>query len=347
MTVSRNSGPARVFIDTPASPSRRRWMKVAFLGGVLVFEAGRSASAAGYPSRSVRLVLGVASGGGPTDRIARLVALEFEKRWKVPVVVVNQGGASGTIGGRMVARGPADGYTLFVGGNGPIASAAVALSPETAGYDPIRDWAPVGRIARAGYVLIARSGLGVSTVREFALLAHARPEALSASSTGPASNSSLGLALFQQVAGVRIIEVPYKGGGDAIEAVVAGHVDAAFCDLALALPFAVSGAVRILAACSTHRLALAPDVPTFAEAGFPGVLTEAWYGIVAPAGTPRAVIAELVAALHAVLVDDDVRRRFTTMGYEAIVESPDQFADAIRLEMEQARAYAARASRQP
>jgi tripartite-type tricarboxylate transporter receptor subunit TctC len=346
VTVWRDQKQGTHARSTLGSPARRRYVLGTLAGAAVASAPMRAADGGGYPTRPVRFVVGQAP-GGPTDRIARLVAAEFERRWKVAVVVVNQPGATGTIAGRTVAHGPADGYTLFVGGNGPIASAAVALSYEIAGFDPTRDWAPVGRIARAGYTLMVRSSLGVATVREFAALARSRPEALSASTVGPGSNSSLALSLFQQVADVRMIDVPYKGGGLAVEAVIAGHVDSTFCDVALALPFVASGAARILAACSTRRLKLAPDLPTFAEAGFPGVLTEAWYGIVAPVGTPPAVISELVSTLHTVLEDEEAGRRFAILGCEVIVETPEEMAAAIRVEVEQARAYAARASRQP
>ena len=211
------------------------------------------------------------------------------------------------------------------------------MQTETAAYDPVRDWAPVGRIARVGYVLAVRSGLGAATVREFVELARARADGVSLATVGAGSNAARALGLLERAAGVKILEVPYKGGAPGLQAVVAGQVDATFCDLALALPFVPAGTVRILATAGNRRLALAPDVPTFAEAGLPGIVAEPWYGIVAPAGTPAAVIAELSAALHAALNDEDIRRRFASLGYEAIVETPEEFAVAIRFEAEQAR----------
>jgi tripartite-type tricarboxylate transporter receptor subunit TctC len=323
------------------SPARRRWILGTFAGVVLGPLSSRAADTR-YPSRPVRFIVGQAP-GGPSDTIARLVAKEFAERLKEAVVVENHGGATGTIAGRMVAQAPADGYTLLVASNGPIASAPVEL--EAAGYDPLRAWAPVGRIARAGYVLAVRSGLGTANLREFVTLARARAESVSLATVGAGSNSARALALLQRAAGIRILNVPYNGGALGLQAVVAGHVDATFCDVALALPFAASGAVRLLGACARQRLALAPDVQTFAEAGFPGVVTEAWYGIVAPAGTPAGTIAELVATLHSTLADAEVRRRFTAMGFEGIVETPAEFADAIRAEVEQVHSLAERAIR--
>jgi tripartite-type tricarboxylate transporter receptor subunit TctC len=320
----------------PESLSRRRWILGA-CAAVTVPSLSGLAGANGYPTRPVRFIVGQAP-GGPSDRMARLIAREFAERWREAAIVENHVGATGMVASRMVAQAPADGYTLLVASNSPFAAAA--LDPETAGYDPLRAWAPVGRVARADYVLAVRRGLGAATVREFVALARARAESVSLATAGAGSNSARALTLLEQIADIRILNVPYNGGSAYLQAVVAGHVDAIFVDLALALPFAASGAIRILAACSPQRLPLAPDVPTFAEAGFPGVLTEAWYGIVAPAGTPADIIAELVATLHSTLADPDVRQRLTTMGCEAIVESPEEFAAAIRREVEQVRALA-------
>jgi tripartite-type tricarboxylate transporter receptor subunit TctC len=292
-----------------------------------------------YPSKPVRFIVGQGP-GGPSDIVARLVAREFTERGKEAVVVENHPGATGTIGARMVARSPADGYTLLVASNGPIASAPVEV--ETAGYDPLRAWAPVARFARGGYVLAVRSGLDVTTVRDFVARARALADSVSVSTVGVGSNSSRALALLRQVAGARILEVPYNGGALALQAVIAGHVDATFCEFALAAPLADSGALRILAAASSQRLALAPDLPTFADLGFPGVATESWYGIVAPAGTPAGVIAELVASVHSMLAEADMRHRLTALGCEPIVETPEEFAEAIRMEYEQAQMLAQR-----
>jgi tripartite-type tricarboxylate transporter receptor subunit TctC len=317
-----------------ATSQLRRRLLAGALASAALAGLPRSAAAAPFPTRTIRLIVGQAP-GGQTDTMARLVAQKFAARWKESVVVENHGGAAGTIAGRMVARAPADGHTLLVGSNATIASAAVQT--DTAAYDPVRDWAPVGRIARVGYVLAVRSGLGAATVREFVELARAGADGISLATVGAGSNAARALGLLERAAGVKILEVPFKGGAPGLQAVVAGQVDATFCDLALALPFVSAGTVRILATGGSRRLALAPDVPTFAETGLPGVVAEPWYGIVAPTGTPAAVITELSGALHAALNDDDIRRRFANLGYEAIVETPEEFAVAIRLEAEQAR----------
>jgi tripartite-type tricarboxylate transporter receptor subunit TctC len=327
----------------PDSLARRRIVLGASAAVALASFSG-TAAAGGYPSRPVRFIVGQAP-GGPSDRMARLIAREFAERWKQAAVVENHVGATGMIASRMVAQAAADGYTLLVASNSPFAAAAVDL--QTAGYDPLRGFSPVGRIARAGYLLAVRPGLGTATVREFVALARVRAESVSLATGGAGSNAARAVALLERAAGIQILSVPYNGGGLDLQAAIAGHVDGAFIDAAIALPYATAGTLRLLAACSPERLALVPDLPTFAEAGFPGVVTNAWYGIAAPAGTPPVIIAELVTTLHSTLADADVRQRLAAIGCEVIAETPGEFAAAIRLEVEQARAFAEQVGRRP
>lgn len=333
MTAHCGQRRRRVTAATVFSPLRRR-LVAGTLASATLAGLPLPAVAAPFPTRTVRMIVGQAP-GGQTDTLARLVAQQFAARWKESVVIENRGGAAGTVAGRMVMQAPADGHTLLVGSNATIASAAVQMDP--APYDPVRDWAPVGRIARVGYVLAVRSGLRAANVQELVELARVRADGITLATVGAGSNASRALRLLERAAGVKILEVPYKGGAPGLQAVVAGQVDATFCDLALALPFVPVGTVRILATGATRRLALAPDVPTFAEAGLTGIVAEPWYGIVAPTGTPAAAIAELSDALHAALNDEEIRRRFVDRGYEAIIETPQEFAVAIRFEAEQAR----------
>jgi tripartite-type tricarboxylate transporter receptor subunit TctC len=333
MTPARENDPDGLIAQSAASPSRRCVIAAAGAAAVTAWMPGR-ARADRYPSRTVRIIAPQAP-GGPSDTIARLVAQHFSERWTEAAVVENHGGAAGTVAGRLVARSPADGYTLLIGSNAPIASAAVLT--EGAGYDPLRDWAPVGRIVRVGYVLALRPGLGVTTLRGLVALAGGRAEPLTMATVGTGSNSARAVAQFARVAGIPLIDVAYKGGAPGLQAVIGEHVDGTFCDVALALPFAATGAVRIPASCGRRRLPLLPDTPTFAEAGFPGVIAEPWYGIVAPAGTSAAILAEIATALRAMQADPEIGRRFTALGYEAIVEAPEEFAAAIRAEVAQAR----------
>lgn len=286
------------------------------------------ARAATFPSRTVRLVAGQAA-GGQTDTIARIVAIHFASRWAASVIVENVPGAGGLIAGRAVARSVPDGHTLYIGASSNIAWSA--LQSPNAGYDPRVAWAPIGRIVRLGFVLAVRPDLDVATVREFAVRARAKPESLTVATVGEVSNSGRALRMFEQAIGAKLLEVPYKATVQSVQAVVAGEVDAAFCDLSTAL--AKGDRLRVLAQTASRRSPLAPDVATFKEEGFPHVVLEPWYGLVAPAGTPPDAVAALAAALRAVLTDASVAANFKSLGYEIILETPDEFAAAIRDEL--------------
>ena len=277
--------------------------------------------------------------GGPSDIMARLVARELGERLDQAVVVENHPGAAGVVALRLLARAAADGYTLMASSNAAFGAAVIA--PDTADLDPQRAFAPVGRFARGGYVFVVRAALGVASLDGFIAAVRRRGEPVAVSTVGAGSNSARALALLGRATGIPILDVPYNGGALALHAAVSGHVDANFIELGLAVPVAASGALRILAAASRHRLALAPDVPTFAELGYPAVVTDSWYGMFAPAATPTDVIARLVSTLHSTVADPDVRRQFVTLGCEPIVETPEEFAVAILQEIEQVRSLAA------
>jgi tripartite-type tricarboxylate transporter receptor subunit TctC len=304
--------------------------RLLLLAGVAAATGSRSARAmrAGYPSRTVHLVAGQTP-GGQTDTMARLIAAHLAGRWGSSVVVDNIAGAGGLIGGRAVARAAPDGYTLYVGSSANIAWAA--LQSVDAGFDPRIAWTPIGRIARLAFVLAVRRDLGTASVREFVMRARAKPEGVTVATVGAASNSGRALRLFERATGARMLEVPYKSAAPSVTAVVAGEVDATFCDLASAL--AHSDSLRLLAQTAAHRSSLAADLVTFTEAGVPDFVLEPWYGLVAPAGTPPEVVSELAAALRAALTDPDLARRFLALGYEVVLDSPDEFAATIREEL--------------
>jgi tripartite-type tricarboxylate transporter receptor subunit TctC len=315
----------------PGCSARRRLLVLLGAAGLASMADVRSVRAArdAFPSRTVRLVVGQTP-GGQTDTMARVLGAYFAARWGASVVVDNVAGAGGLIGGRAVARAAPDGYMLYVGSSANIAWSAMQ-SPE-AGYDPRVAWAPIGRIGRVAFVLAVRNGLGAGNLREFATRARAKSEGVTVASGGEASNSGRALRLFERLARVKVLEVPYKSSYNSVTAVVSGDVDATFCDLAAALPY--PGQLRLVAQTGAQRSPLAPDLPTFREAGGPDLVLEPWYGLVAPAHTPHDVIAVLVAALRAALTDPDVARRLAAAGYEVVLDSPDEFAAAIRRELE-------------
>jgi tripartite-type tricarboxylate transporter receptor subunit TctC len=329
------AGDRRSVAGLPVA-GRRRGLAVACALALGPWVAGRAA-ATRFPARTVRIVAPQAP-GGPTDTLARIAAQHFAARWKESVVVENPGGAGGAIGARVVADAAGDGHTLLLGSNAVVVVPPAGL--DTAGFDPLRTWAPIGGIARVGYVLAVRPGLGVTTLGAFVAQARTRPEALSVATVGPGSNSAKAVALLERAAGITLLSVPFKGAAPALQAVVGEHVDAIFCDLVLVQTPAGAGAVRLLAACGRRRLALAPDLPTFAEAGVAGVVAEPWFGLVAPKGTPAAVVSEIAAALHAMRTDPEVVHRFASLGYEAIADTPEAFAAAIAAEQALVRSLA-------
>ena len=308
-------------------PARRRVCALGLAIGAVAAWPSR-ARAAAFPTRTVHLVAGQAA-GGQTDTIARMVALHFASHWSASVIVENVPGAGGLIAARAVARSVPDGHTLYIGASSNIAWSA--LQAPNAGFDPHVAWAPIGRIVRLGFVLAVRPGLDVANVREFATRARARPESLAVASQGEASNSGRALRMFEHAVGAKVLEVPYKATVQSVQAVVAGEVDAAFCDLSAAL--AQGDRLRVLAQTASRRSPLAPNIATFKEQGFPQVALEPWYGLVAPAGTPPDTVATLAAALRAFLTDERVAERFKSLAYEIILDTPDEFAAAIRDEL--------------
>jgi tripartite-type tricarboxylate transporter receptor subunit TctC len=327
--MTRGQGPRRGPGATILLQSCARRRLLVLLGAACV-SGVRPVRGAGnaFPSRTVRLVVGQTP-GGQTDTMARLLAAHFAARWGAPVVVDNVAGAGGLIGGRAVARAAPDGYTLYVGSSANIAWSAMQ-SPD-AGYDPRVAWAPIGSIARVALVLAVRTSLGLSSVREFVARAAAKPEGVTVATGGEASNSGRALRFFERHAGVKTLEVPYKSTFNSVTAVVAGDVDATFCDLASALPYPAQ--LRPLAQTGARRSPLAPDLPTFREAGLPGLVLEPWYGLVAPAHTPPEAIGAIATALRIALTDPEFARRLGALGYEIVIDSPDEFAATIREEL--------------
>ena len=268
-----------------------------------------------YPERPVKLVVAQAA-GGQTDVIARMLAQRLSEILKQPVVVENRGGIGGTIGADYVSKAPADGYTLLVGGPSNLAI-AVALY-KSLPYDPVKDFIPIGRVARVPYALAVIAKLPVRTLAELVSYARAHPGRLTYASGGDGSNSSLAAELFKSMAGIDIVQIPYKGSAPGLADLVGGQVDIMFADLAQILPHARAGTLRVLATAGDRRATSLPDLPTMAEQGFPGFAVEPWYGLLAPAGAPPAAIGKLDEALAQVMRSDEFRQRLLQHGYEPI-----------------------------
>ena len=302
--------------------------RAAFLAAAILTGA-TFATAAEFPARPITLVVPYAAGGG-NDVIARIVAERMGASLGQPIVIENRGGAGGTIATRQVAKADADGYTLL------IATSSLAINPSlypNAGYDPRKDFAPIGLIASSSNVVLLHPSVPALSIASLVLLAKDRPGKLDFASTGTGSSVHLAAELFAGMAGIKLNHVPYKGSGPALNDLIGGHVAMMFSTMASAVGLVRDGTkVRALAVTGAMRSPLFPDLPTVAEAGLPGYEAVLHYGIVAPAGTPRPVVEKLNVALNAALASDDVKRRLAVEGAEALPISPDEYAADIAKE---------------
>ncbi|HTV36071.1 MAG TPA: tripartite tricarboxylate transporter substrate binding protein [Xanthobacteraceae bacterium] len=281
-----------------------------------------------YPTRPITLVVPYPAGGG-NDVIARLVAAKMSTNLGEPIVIENKGGAGSTIGTRDVARSKPDGYTLL------IATSALAINPSLypdAGYDPKADFTPVGLIAASANLVLVRSSLPVHSIAELIALAKQEPGKLNFASTGTGTSTHLAAELFAAMAGVKLTAIPYKGVAPAVTDLLGEHVDLMFCPSASVVGLVHEGKLRALAVTGAKRSPLFPELPTISEAGLPGYVAELHYGIVAPAGTPPAVIAKLNYALNFALADTAVRSRLAVDGAETRPGTPQAYAADIASE---------------
>jgi len=288
-------------------------------------------ASADYPTKPIRLIVPFAPGGG-NDTIARTIAQKIAAGLGQPVVVDNRAGAGGVLGAELAARAAPDGYTLFLGGVG-----SHAINPnlhKSLPYDPIRDFAPVALIASAPLVIVVHPSLPASSVRELIALARDKPGALNYASNGNGSSSHLAAAMFEAMTGTRMVHVPYKGLAPALTDLLSGQVQLMFSSVVAILPHVQAGKLRVLAVTSRRRLALVQDVPTVAESGLPGYESSSWYGILAPAGTPRDIVDRLNAQIVRAVHEPDVSKTLDNDGAEPIGSSPEEFAAFVRSELE-------------
>jgi tripartite-type tricarboxylate transporter receptor subunit TctC len=303
---------------------RRREFILLFAGAMATrpFVVYAQNSLAGYPDHPITLIVPYAPGGG-NDVLARAVAEPMGKWLGQPLVVENHGGAGGSVGTRQVAKAAPDGYTLGLGGTGTLAIDPT-LYPN-AGYDPRRDFAPVGLIATSPLIILVNQSIPVHNVRELIALAKAQPGKLNYASAGVGSGIHLGTVLFAEAAGIEITHIPYKGSGPALTDLLGGHVQIYFSSLPPAVGLVKEGKLRALGVTGLKRSISFPDVPTVAEQGLPDFEAVLHYGIVAPAGTPRPIIDKLNSALRAALGDPKVRGHIATEGAEPLPTSPEEY----------------------
>ncbi|MBB3221610.1 tripartite tricarboxylate transporter substrate binding protein [Pseudoduganella umbonata] len=280
-----------------------------------------------YPRQPIRILVGVGPGGS-TNNMARLIAQKFQESWGQPVIVENRSGANTSIAAEAVARAVPDGYTLLVATNTHI---AVPLMMRVR-YQPLKDFAPIGTLGVSRYVMSVHPSVPARTLKEFIAYAKARPNQLNYGSSGSGGGSHIDGAVFDLLTGVRTQHVPYKGGGQALVDAIAGHVQISYNTPMIVAPHAASGALRPLAVTGPKRVALLPGVPTFAEAGLPAFDEKAWWGLYAPAGTPRPIVDKLAAELKKILTTPSVQRTLESQGAEALISTPDEFAAMMRAE---------------
>jgi tripartite-type tricarboxylate transporter receptor subunit TctC len=276
-----------------------------------------------YPTRPITLIVPYAPGGG-NDVVARGVAEPMSKTLGQRIVIENRGGAGGSIGTRQVAAAAPDGYTLGLGGTGTLAIDPT-LYPNP-GYDPRKDFAPVGLIATSPLIIVVSPSLPANNVQELIALAKAQPGKLNYASAGTGSGIHLATVLFAAAAGIELTHVPYRGTGPALTDLLGGHVTLYFSSLPSALGLVKDGKLRALGVTGLKRSATFPDVPTVAEQGLPGFEAVLHYGIVAPAGTPRPVIDKLNGALREALADPGISSRFAAEGAEPLATTPEEYA---------------------
>ena len=279
-----------------------------------------------FPTKPVRLIVPFAAGGG-ADIVGRLVAQKLGDGWGHNVVVDNRPGAGGNIGTEIVARAPADGYTLLlVGPNHTVNISLFSKIP----YDPVVDFAPVSVVTSAPYLLLVNPSVGVNTVADFIALAKARPGKILYASAGNGTAGHLGMELIKTMAGIDVVHIPYKGSPPALTDLLAGQVSAAFDNVLSSAPHVKAGKLRAIAVSTSKRSSAMPEVPTVAESGLPGFEVAVWQGILAPAGTPKSTVDALHAAVITALARPDMKVRMAANGTEIIGSSPAEFAAFIK-----------------
>jgi tripartite-type tricarboxylate transporter receptor subunit TctC len=295
---------------------------------LLLFTASQAA-AQSYPDRPIRLLVGFAA-GGPTDIAARVVADRLSEAWGKPVIVENVTGAAGNVATDRVAKAAPDGYTLLAA-----ASATIVTNPSLyakLNFDPVKDFAPITQVVTTPNILIVPNDLPVKSVAELVAYAKAQPGKLSFGSAGVGTSQHLAGELFKTMAGIDIQHVPYRGIAAVVPDLLAGRLTIVFGNISAMQPLAREGKARALAVTSPQRWPSVPDLPTMIELGYKDFDSSAWFGLMAPAGTPQTIIDKLYREAVRILARADVRERFGALGMEPIGNTPAEFAAAIAAE---------------
>ena len=307
----------------------RRTALAALAAAASMLSTGPAAAQA-YPNKPVKLVVPFSAGGG-YDVLARAVGQKMAASLGQPIVVDNRGGAGGGIGAAVVAKAPADGYTLLFGSAG--SQLVLPLTTPTLSYNDERDFIPIGHVATSDFIMVVKADSKYKTLKEALESAKAKPDSVSYMSTGVRGAIHIFNAyLLKTAGGISMVHVPYAGEAPAVADMLEGRVDLTNMTVSVAMPFIKDGKIRPLAAIGTQRSEMLPDVPTVAEAGYPGPAMVSWVGIFAPAGTPAPIVAQLNKALNAALADPEVQKRIKDSGARMNPGSPQQFTEFLNKE---------------
>jgi len=282
-----------------------------------------------YPAKSIRIVVPFAPGGG-ADIIARVIGQKMSETWGQQVIVDNRAGASGNIGAEIVAKSPADGYTLLM------ASSALAINPsvyKSVPYDAVKDFAPITQPGLLPNILVVHPSLPARSVKDLVALAKSKPGQLSYASAGAGTGTHLAAEMFKLMAGVDLVHVPYKGGGALISDLLSGQVPLTFATLPSVMPYIKAERVRPLAVTTTQRWPGLPQVPTMMESGYKDFEISTWIGLLAPAGTPKEIVARLHGEVARIIRLPEVQERFRDLGIQPVGDTPEHYQQYIRNEL--------------
>jgi tripartite-type tricarboxylate transporter receptor subunit TctC len=297
----------------------------------ILFAALWIGAAQSFPTKPVKIIVAFPPGGG-TDIVARLVGARLADAWGQPVVIENRAGASGTIGTEIAARAEPDGHTLFMATMGNM-TANQHLYAKMA-IDPLRAFSPITKVVDVHFVLMANPSLPANSVRELIELANQRPGEIPYSSSGPGGAPHLAMELFKRQANIDLMHIPYKGSGPSINDLIGGRVMVTMDSLVQSYPHIKSGRLKALAVLSPRRTALLPDVPTVGET-LPGYALTNWFGLLAPAATPKDIVSKIYIDTSKVLKETDLRKKIADLGADAVGNSPEEFGAAMRAESAQ------------
>ena len=296
--------------------------------GMLVAYVDTAAAQQAYPNRLIRLITPYPPGGG-TSVVAHILGQKLTESWGQQVLVDNRAGGNTIIGTDALAKSPPDGYTLIL----VVSTYVIVPSLFTTPYDPIKDFAPVATVANSDYVLVVHPSVPAKTLKELIALAKARPGQLNYGSTGTGGVQHLAGESMNIMAGIKMQHIPYKGSGQLLPALIGGQIHMSFQTPPASLPYIRAGRLRTIATGGSKRLPVLPQVPTFAEAGLPGLEVTTWFGILAPAGTPRAIIDKLSTEFAKILAMPDTKEKLESSGADPFFSTPEKFAALMKTDM--------------